>query len=123
MIGRRGIAGLMAGLALAGCTPGLEALEASLLPSGAEAAALYGVAKGIAEVAVLAEPAMAPVVAAIVAVCDPLVAALTSGNGTATSSAAAKLAAQAQTLLLATAPAVHVVANTVTAVGAAVQPG
>lgn len=119
MIGRRGLGVAVAGLALAGCTPGLEAIEASLMPSGAEAAAFYGVAKGIAEVAALAEPTLAPVVAAIVAVCDPLVAALTAGHLASDASAAAvRLAAQAQTLLLATAPAVRVVANSAAAVKA-----
>ncbi len=112
MIGRRGLGGGLAGLALTGCTPGMEALEASLAPSGAEAAAFYGVAKGIAEVAVLAEPAMAPVVAAIVAVCDPLVAALTAGGVVSSASdGALRLAAQARTLLLTAAPAVRVVAS------------
>ncbi len=110
MIGRRGLGGVVVGLAAAGCTPGMEALEASLVPSAAEAAALYGVAKGIAEVAALAEPAMAPVVAAIVAACDPLMAALRLGGGAAI---AVRLTAEAQTLLLATASAVRVVANKV----------
>ncbi len=120
--GRRRFNGLVlagGGLALAGCvgTMGtMRKLAGEVAPTVADALALYGIARGVAEVAVVAEPALAPLVAALVAIADPLMARLQQAQ--ADTAAAAQLEAQAKALLLRTASVVHVLPNAPLAAGA-----
>lgn len=126
--GRRQFGGMVAAglgnLALVGALAGVTGCAATLseagqvvsaiLPTTEEAIRFYGVAKGIAEMAVVAEPALAPVVAALVAMADPLMLRLQTETLAADAAAngALQLAAQARALLLQTAAVVHVLPNT-----------
>ena len=109
---RRGV--LAGGLAAAALLPGCALLtvvgKASgvLTPSGA--VSLYGIAKGVAEVALVADPGLGLVVNAALAVAEPLLANIQSG-GAGAAAAAAQLTRQSNALLVATAGAITVRPN------------
>lgn len=79
---------------------------------------LYGIAKGIAQVAAVAEPALAPILTGGIAAIDPLVSQAQTALNAATVDAtaieqlAATITAQANTLTAQAAPAVKVVPST-----------
>lgn len=119
-------------LALTGClcacgslpTPGAVQAATTATISKAQtdlqaAINVYGVAKGIGQVASLAVPGLVPIVAAATAVADPLVAQAQTALNAATVDAnaieqlAAAINAQASALTLAAAPAVKVVPGVV----------
>ena len=77
-------------------------------PTAAEVIAFYGIAKGIAEAAILAEPTLAPALDLIMAATDPIIAVLTVRSVDATISAVT-VNANARALLLTAAPAVSVI--------------
>ena len=115
---RRGV--LSAGMALATLLPGCASLkvvgEATGVLDAAGAVSLYGIAKGVAEVALIADPALAPIVDAALALAEPLLAIVrAAGRGAAATSVAA-LTGQANSLLLATAGVVTVTPNRVAAI-------
>jgi hypothetical protein len=76
---------------------------------------LYGIAKGIGEVAAMADPAIGPIVAGITAVADPVVAqAQTALNDASTDAAAiealsAQITAQANAMTVQAAPSITVI--------------
>ncbi len=115
--GRRALGGLFVtgsgALALSGCAGTLTAVRrvaATVGPTASEAVTLYGIAKGVAEVASVAEPALAPLISAMIAASDPLVAELQRKllAAQAEASAATQLEAQAKALLLHSAASVRV---------------
>ena len=113
---RRGI--LSAGIALAALLPGCASLkdvgEATGALDAAGAVSLYGIAKGVAEVALIADPALTPIVNAALALAGPLLLAIQSAGPTAVTSVAA-LVGQANSLLLATAGVITVTPNRIAA--------
>lgn len=109
---------------LAGCgSPAVQTVDAKIkadLPTAQQQAQaainLYGIAKGVALVAEVADPTVAPALAAGIAIADPLVAKaqLTLNDATADAGAVTALAtqitAQANVLTAKAAPSIKVVA-------------
>jgi hypothetical protein len=101
--------------ATASVTSGLTATQADV----AKAVQLYGIAKGLAEVAALSNPSLAPEINAVIAKADPVVATLTplvtdtaadiAIDAPAIATEVATLVAQANALTLVAAPAIDVV--------------
>jgi hypothetical protein len=120
-LGPIALAGMLA--ALAGCSTAtkVEATIASDLPKAQQSARiavnLWGIAKGIALVAEVAQPALVPVLAPAIAIGDPLAAAATlalndtTADAGAVSSLAAQITTQANAITATAAPAVKVVSN------------
>ncbi len=106
---------LSSGLALAAVLPACVPLEkvgkAFGVLDASGAVSLYGIAKGMAEVALIADPGLGLVINASLAIAEPLLADVQSGSATAADSAAS-LTTQANALLVATARAVTVKPNT-----------
>ncbi len=101
----------------AGCLAGCAATEATTTTvakaidlTAADAALLFGIVKGIAEVAELVEPGLAPVIALALAVMAPAMAAIVAGL--AVSADISTVVTQSSALLIAVAPKVKVVAST-----------
>ena len=105
ILARRQIVPFAAGLLLSRCAT-VETVARELTPSVEDTAALYGIAKGVAEVACLAVPALGPIVGVIIAAADPLVARMQADATLAT-----QVTAHSHTLLLASAPAVKVTSS------------
>ncbi|WP_419729465.1 hypothetical protein [Lichenicola sp.] len=109
---------LSAGMALAALLPGCASLksvgEATGVLDAAGAVSLYGIAKGVAEVALIADPALTSIVNATLALAAPLLVAIQSAGPTATTSVAA-LIGQSNALLLATAGVITVTPNRIAA--------
>ena len=103
-------AGMAATALLPGCAPLTAVGEATGMLDASGAISLYGIVKGVAEVALIADPGLGLVVNAALAVAEPLLADVQSDSATAASSAAA-LTAQANQLLVATAGVVTVKPN------------
>ena len=115
--------GLIMTTALALCFAGCAgttaaAVKATVSPAQAQlqaAITLYGISKGIAQVAAIADPGLAPVLAIVTASLDPVVARAQLALGAATLDAvalealAATISAQANALTLAAAPVIKVV--------------
>ncbi len=105
---------LAGGLATAALLPGCAGLtavgEATGVLTPAGAISLYGIAKGVAEMALIADPGLGLAVEATLAIAEPLLAELQAAPATPAATAAA-LAAQANALLLATARVVTVTPN------------
>lgn len=118
-------AGLL--VALSGCSASVTTAATATVSKAQSdlqtALDLYGVAKGIGEVAELANPALAVPVGAAIAALDPLAASaqatLTDAtvDATAIEALASQISAQANALTLAAAPVVTVVPNSSAAVG------
>ena len=92
---------------LSGCASGVSQAQSHLQ----DAIDLYGVAKGIGEVAALVDPAAGAAVAAITAVADPLVARAQAAvtDAAAIETLSGQITAQADAITLRAAPAVQVV--------------
>ena len=113
--------GLALALALAGCTSAQQttalADAQTVVEDANDAISLYGIAKGIAQVAAASDPKLAGQINAAIKVADPIVAkiqlALADGQADATMLAplVATIKAQAQSLTQTSAPAVTVVSN------------
>ncbi len=112
---------LAGGLAAAALLPGcatMAPISQALTPIGeatgvltpAGAVSLYGIAKGMAEVALIADPGLSLVVKAALAIAAPLLADIQARTATAAASAVA-LTRQANALQLATAGAITVHPN------------
>jgi hypothetical protein len=96
-------------------TAGLTATQADV----AQAVQLYGIAKGLAKVAALSNPSMAPEINTVISKADPVVATLTplvtgaeadiATDAPAIAAEVATLVAQANALTLVAAPAINVV--------------
>ncbi len=105
-------------LLLSGCAGTVPTAATTTVPAAQAklqaAVTLYGISKGIAEVAAIADPGLAPVLNTVVATLDPLVAraqpALAApGDATAIESLAETISAQANALTLVAAPVIKVV--------------
>ena len=103
-------------LTVAGCLAGCAATEAttttiakSINLTAADAALLFGIVKGIAEVAELAVPSLAPVIALALAAMAPGMAAITAGLAAAAD--ISSVVTQSTALLIAVAPKIQVVAS------------
>lgn len=105
---------------LAACSPAQKAtVDASIATAQVDAQnalVLYGIAKGIAQVAVVGNPTLAPAIAAFIAKADPLVAkaqmalADASTDAVALEALVAQIQAQANAMTVTAAPSVDVVA-------------
>ena len=108
-----------AAMLLSGCAgAATSATTAATIPAAQAklraAVTLYGISKGIAEVAAIADPGLAPVLGTVIATLDPLVAraqpALAAPvDATAIEALAATISAQANALTLVAAPVIRVV--------------
>ncbi len=99
-----------AGTANTATTTTIPAAQAKLQA----AVRLYGISKGIAEVAAIADPGLAPVLSAVVATLDPLVARaqpalVAPSDATAVEALAETISEQANALTLVAAPVIKVV--------------
>lgn len=107
---------------LAGCTAAqVQSTHATIvadLPTAKQACqvavTLYGIDKGLAEVAAIADPEAAPIIAAVIMVADPIAAAAqvalnNNADAPTLMSIAAQLRAQADTLATTAAPSIKVV--------------
>lgn len=113
---------LAAAAVLAACSPAQQAtVTTSMATAQADvqnAVTLYGISKGIAQVAALSNPALAPAISAGIARTDPLVAAAqlavanASTDAVALEAMVAQIKGQADALTVVAAPAVTVVAGT-----------
>ena len=108
-------------LCLGGCAGISGTAPSSTIPAAQAklqaAVTLYGISKGIAEVAAVADPALAPALAAVIATLDPLVAraqpALAApADAAAIEALAASISAQANALTLVAAPVIKVIPST-----------
>lgn len=109
-------------LGLAGCAASTTAAVTATVSSAQtklqDAISLWGIAKGIAEVAGIADPALAPILGAGISVVDPLVVEAQSALNAATVDAAAietlaaTITARANALTVQAAPVVTVVPST-----------
>ncbi len=110
-------------LAVAACSPAQHASTTATVNNAltvaqqdAQAAInMYGIAKGLAEVAIVSDPSLAPVLTTAIAAADPIVAklqtALTAADATvpAIEALVSQITAQANTLTLQAAPVVKAV--------------
>lgn len=117
----------LAGIALVGCTPAQQTapVTGTLATINADAAkaqsavntavTLYGIAKGIAQVAALADPSLAPTLNGFIAATDPIiakapaVASAAMSDINAATALAATVTAQANALTVVAAPAIKAV--------------
>lgn len=102
--------------AAAGCLAGCTAIEAttttiakSISLTAADAALLFGIVKGIAEVAELVEPSLASVIALALAAMAPAMAAIVAGLAVAGD--ISTVVTQSSALLIAVAPKIKAVAS------------
>lgn len=105
-------------LLLSGCASSSNSPSSADIPAAQAklqaAITLYGISKGIAEVAVVADPALAPILASVIGTLDPLVArarpALAApADAGAIEALAATISEQANALTLVAAPVIKVV--------------
>ena len=104
--------------AAAGCLAGCAATEATTTTiakaldlTAADAALLFGIVKGVAEVAELVDPSLAPVVTLALAVMAPAMAAIVAGLALSTD--ISTVVTQSSALLIAVAPKIKVVASAI----------
>lgn len=95
-------------LALPGCATMTAVGEATGVLNTDGSVNLYGIVKGVADAAMIADPGLGLIVSAALAVTEPLLARVTAGDAT----AAHALIAHSNALLVAVAPAVTVNPNT-----------